>query len=69
MRECESTERKNKEREEKKRVRTRKKERARERERKKEYVNDFTNERPWDQRKYAGAPSSEWADRMNVNAS
>lgn len=46
--------------------REKKNERKRER---KIYVNDFTNERPWDQRKCAGAPSSGWADRMNANAS
>lgn len=67
-------ERKNEEREKETRVCTRGKReretvRAKGRERKKEYVNDFTNERPWDRRKCAGAPSSGWADRMNVNAS
>lgn len=35
-------------------------ERARERERKQEYVDDFANARPWDRRRCAGAPSSEW---------
>lgn len=48
-------------------VQMRERERARERER--TYVNDFTNERPWDRRRRAGAPSSEWSDRINVNAS
>lgn len=42
---------------------------VRERERMCVYVNDFANERPWDRRRRAGAPSSEWADRVNVNAS
>lgn len=54
------------------RERKRKKERAREKKRERErleYVNDFTNVRPWDRRKCAGAPSNGWADRMNVNAS
>lgn len=50
-------------------MRTRERAGERERERTNEYVNDFTNERPWDRRRRAGAPSCEWADRVNVNAS
>lgn len=76
MRECDSTKRERTKsarrrrecvQEEKKRERETV--RAKGRERKKKYVNDFTNERPWDRRKCAGAPSSGWIDRMNVNAS
>lgn len=50
-------------------AKVRKEKRARERERTYVYVNDFTNERPWDRRSRAGAPLGEWADRVNVNAS
>lgn len=50
-------------------AKVRKDERAREGEN--ERINEWflRMERPWDRRRCAGAPSSEWADRVNVNAS